>query len=127
MASLRNDILQYAEHTFGTEPDYPWARDPDSAVLRHSDTAKWYGLILSVAGQKLGRNTHQKTDILNVKCDPVLLGSLLGQPGYLPAYHMNKGNWLTILLDGTVPLHDIIQLLHLSFELTDKKKKGRIK
>ena len=42
----RKSVLDYAERTFGTLPDYPWLKDPKSAVLRHQDTAKWYGLIM---------------------------------------------------------------------------------
>ena len=60
-------------------------------------------------------------DILNVKCDPVLSGSLRIQPGILPAYHMNKENWISILLDGTVDVKQIFTLLDMSFELTAKK------
>ena len=36
----RKSVLDYAERTFGTLPDYPWLKDPKSAVLRHQDTAK---------------------------------------------------------------------------------------
>ena len=34
----------------------------------------------------------------NVKSDPLLIGSLRGQDGYFPAYHMNKEKWLSIQL-----------------------------
>jgi predicted DNA-binding protein (MmcQ/YjbR family) len=64
-------------------------------------------------------------DILNLKCGPVLLGSLLGKEGYLPAYHMSKGNWVSIRLDGTVPEEDIFWLLGISYDLT--RPKGRKK
>ena len=37
-------------------------------------------------------------DVLNVKSDPLLIGSLRGQDGYFPAYHMNKEKWLSIQL-----------------------------
>ena len=41
-------------------------------------------------------------DLLNVKCDPVLIGSLLLKDGFFPAYHMSKDNWVSILLDDRV-------------------------
>lgn len=43
-------------------------------------------------------------------------------PGFLPGYHMNKTNWLSILLDGTVSDEQILDLLDLSFQMTAKKK-----
>ncbi len=63
-------------------------------------------------------------DILNVKSDPLLIGSLRGQEGYFPAYHMNKEKWLSIQL-GKPELDDAIKdLLSLSHELTAPKKRN---
>ena len=46
-------------------------------------------------------------DILNVKLgDPMLMDMLVQQPGYFYGYHMNRRNWISILLDGTVPLEE---------------------
>ena len=62
-------------------------------------------------------------DVLNVKIDPLLIGSLRGQDGYFPAYHMNKEKWLSIQL-GKPELDDAIKdLLSLSHELTAPKKR----
>ena len=62
-------------------------------------------------------------DVLNVKSDPLLIGSLRGQDGYFPAYHMNKEKWLSIQL-GKPELDDAIKdLLSLSYELTAPKKR----
>ena len=63
-------------------------------------------------------------DILNVKSDPLLIGSLRGQEGYFPAYHMNKEKWLSIQL-GKPELDDAMKnLLSLSHELTAPKKRN---
>ena len=60
----------------------------------------------------------------NVKSDPLLIGSLRGQDGYFPAYHMNKEKWLSIQL-GKPELDDAIKdLLSLSYELTAPKKRN---
>ena len=61
----------------------------------------------------------------NVKSDPLLIGSLRGQDGYFPAYHMNKEKWLSIQL-GKPELDDAIKdLLSLSYELTAPKKRSK--
>ena len=60
-------------------------------------------------------------DILDIKCDPILIGSLRGKPGILPAYHMNKDKWITLLLDGSAERGDIEALLAMSYELTVSK------
>ena len=73
----------------------------------------------------LGISKDDDVDILNIKCDPILIGSLRGRPGFFPAYHMNKDKWITILLDGSADGADIIPLLAMSYELTANKTRQR--
>lgn len=120
----KEELLAWVLDTYGTEPDYPW--DGTNAVLRHADTRKWYAVVLAVPEQKLGFPGDRIVDVLNVKCDPLLIGGLRQQPGYAPAYHMNKDSWISILLDGTVPAEEIQSLVEFSYQLTRKKKKGKI-
>ena len=56
--------------------------------------------------------------VVNVKCDPRLIGSFREEPGIFPAYHMNKAHWLTIALDGSVDAETMKFLLDMSYELT---------
>ena len=51
-------------------------------------------------------------------CDSILLGSLLDEKGFFPAYHMNKENWITVSLNGSVADDKIKMLIDMSFELT---------
>lgn len=116
--SIRNDILTYVEEHFGTKPEYLWISTPNAAVLRHTDNAKWYGLIMDIPYSRLGVSNDAIVDVLNVKCDPLMVGALLMNDGYYPAYHMNKEHWISILLDGSVSIDDIYRLINESFELT---------
>lgn len=115
----RQEIFEWVKETYGTEPDYPWK--DWNAVLRHKDNNKWYGVVLEVAESKLGLTGDRIVDVLNVKCDPILIGSLRQQKGYIHAYHMNKDSWISILLDGSVPSEEIKNLIELSYNLTKKR------
>lgn len=119
----RQDILEWCRQQYGTEPDYPWY--DENAVLRHADTGKWYGVVLRVKLSKLGLSEDGFVDVLNLKCDPLLIGSLRRNPGYFPAYHMNKDSWVSILLDGPVPDEEIRELIRFSFQLTQRKRRNR--
>lgn len=126
--SYRNDVLKFAAEKYHTEPEYPWLTAPDYVVLRHADNRKWYGLIMNVPRERLGLSGDDVIDILDIKCDPLVSGSLRMENGYLPAYHMHHESWLTVLLDGTVKKEEIFSLLELSFELTashTRKKKSK--
>ena len=121
----REEILQYASMRYGTEAEYLWKTSPSYAVLRHAENRKWYGVLMNVPRERLGLSGKGEVDILNVKCDPVLGGSLRLQAGFLPGYHMKKDSWVSILLDGTVDQDTILSLLDMSFQETSAQKKKR--
>lgn len=123
--TYRQDVLSYVREKYGTAPDYPWMSTPDAAVLRHKDNKKWYGLIMNIRRDRLGLEGTDNVDILNVKCDPLMTGSLLMMQGILPAYHMNKKSWISVLLDGTAEHEQIYSLIDMSFTMTDGKTSGR--
>lgn len=114
----REDIFNYTKRKYNTDPDYPWAKFPDYAVFRHGKNNKWYGLLMNVDRNKLNIEGDGETKILNVKCDPALSGILREENAILPAYHMNKEHWISIVLDGSVPDEEIFHLLDLSYDLT---------
>lgn len=123
MKTIKQQILSYAQRTRNAVPDAPFLTAPTYLVLRHAGTRKWYALFMDVPREKLGLPGDEYVDILNIKCDPVLSDLLCMEKGFLPAYHMHKGNWITVLLDGTVPAKDIFPLLDMSYEITGKKNK----
>lgn len=114
----RKSILSFAKEQYKTDPEYPWLSLPDYAVLRHSENKKWYGIIMNVPRKKLGLPGKGSVDILEIKCDPILSGSVMSEKGILPAYHMRKGNWITVLLDGSADEELVFSLLRMSFDLT---------
>lgn len=122
----KQELLEWVKRQYGTEPDYPWA--DDNAVLRHRENRKWYGLVMEVERGKLGMPGAGSVCAQNVKCEPVLIGSLRERPGFHPAYHMNKDKWITVRLDGSVAAEEIRNLVDLSYRLTmpkPKKYQGR--
>lgn len=121
----RERVLRFAEESFGTQPEYLWADTPEAAVLRHPNSKKWYGILMRVPRDRLGLEGSSCVDVLNVKCGPLLLGSLLAEPGFLPAYHMSKSHWASILLNGTVADEAVFSLLELSYAAVAPKPKQR--
>lgn len=119
----RESVLRLCRERYGTEPDYPFSDKYNSAVLRHGDTRKWYAIILNVSQKVFGLKPDKKVDIINLKIDPIMMGSLLNEKGIYPAYHMSKTRWISVLLDGTVGEDTLAFLIDISHSLTDKKPK----
>lgn len=123
----RTALEKFILEVYNADASFPWIKFPNYEVFRHPNNQKWFAAILDVPREKLGLPGAGSLDIVNLKCEPALVGSLRAEPGFFPAYHMNKENWISAALDESVSDDKIKMLLDLSFELTalnvQKRKK----
>ena len=117
----RDDLEQFINENYNAESDYPWPKYPNYKVFRHSNNRKWFALIMDIPKNKLGLPGTDIIDVVNFKCDPLLIGSLLKEAGFFPAYHMNKESWITVALDKSVNDDTIKMLLDMSYDATALK------
>ena len=122
----RDELFQYAQDYHNVRPEYLWARTPGYAILRHAQNRKWYAAVIDISRARLGLPGEEIIDILNVKCDPALAASLNTQPGFLPAYHMNKEHWNTIILDDSIPDQEVQRMIDESYRLVTDSPTKRI-
>ncbi len=55
---------------------------------------------------------------VSLKCDPGLAADLRGRyPAITPGYHLSKRHWNTVLLDGSVPEAEVLELIDHSYDL----------
>lgn len=123
----RKELEKYISETYSAAPEYPWESSPASAVFRHAANRKWFALLMDIPRSKLGMQSDDMISVVNLKCDPLMTGSVCMGKGIYPAYHMNKNYWISVALDGTVPDETVKMLLDMSFDATMpkvKKKKG---
>ncbi|SDK90933.1 MmcQ/YjbR family DNA-binding protein [Lacicoccus qingdaonensis] len=115
----REDIFDFVSERYGVRPDYPWKGNTTYAVLRHKDNEKWFGLVMDITAGKLGLDSDEKIDVLNVKVRKEFVGPLREKAGIYKAYHMDKNNWVTINLDEVGKPGEIQDLIAESYELTE--------
>ncbi len=123
--SQRERITRYIQEVYGTEAEHLWADSPDSAIFRHPASRKWYAVMMGVLPKRLGLSGEQVLDVMNVRCSTIMVGSLLAAKGFLPAYHMNKDHWISIVLDGAVPDSQIEPLLEWSYDSVAPKRQKK--
>ncbi|MFK4565554.1 MmcQ/YjbR family DNA-binding protein [Enterococcus sp. UD-01] len=116
--SLKKQLIEFVQTLNEIHLDKPFKKFPDYEVFRHKKSGKWFGLVMTVEKNKLGMQAFGTVEMLNVKADPEIISILTKSNGYLPAYHMNKNHWITVLLDGTVKEEQIKKLLQDSYDLT---------
>jgi len=114
-------FLEYCLNTYGTAADYPFEEDFETAVLRHSDTRKWYAIVMRVSRRTFGLDSDEVIDVVNLKLPLEMFGSFGSSDGVYPAYHMNKLHWISVLLPDAAD--DLIEfLVSASYEATREKK-----
>lgn len=110
----KDAFLTFCKNLGGAELDRPFNEDFDTTVARHSDNKKWFALVMEYQGK----------DVANLKCEPLEAEFLRNvYSGVIPAYHMNKVHWNTVILDSDVPDAEIERMTLASFGLTAKRKK----
>ncbi len=125
----RQTVFEYIKKKYKTLPEYPWRTYDSNAVFRHDDNKKWFALVMDVQRDKLGLPGTDLVDVINLKVDDLFFRDMIIQEdGIMPAWHMNKMHWITVLLDGTVPDEKVKELIDMSFMATaSAKKKQKIR
>jgi len=112
-------IMAQVQKKYGNQLEYLWEKSPDTAVLRHEDSKKWYAVLMRIPWDRLDKAREGQVEAVNLKHDQV--AHLLSQKGIYPAFHMNKRYWISLTLDETLSDDEVLDLLEISWNLTLKK------
>lgn len=103
----RQEAISYCKTFSGVYEDYPF-RDVNWTVMRCKLNKKSFAYIYEREG----------CIWVNVKCRPEWLSFWREAfSGIIPAYHMDKNHWNTIILNGTVPDREIKRMIAESYDL----------
>lgn len=119
-ANYTRQLTKYVYDKYGDSLEFLWEKSPNNAVWRRSDNHKWYGAVLTVAKSKLGLPSDEKIEVLDIRTNPDTIDDIVDNATVFRGYHMNKKHWITVCLDGSVPLDTIEKLLDISYELARK-------
>ena len=120
----KQDFFSLCLNVYGTEPDYPFGEDGETAVFRHETNRKWFALVMHVSRRKFGFESDECVDVVNLKLPPEMIGAYSPADGVYPAYHMNKLHWVSVILpDAEDETLDF--LLNMSYDITRVKKKAK--
>jgi len=115
-------VVEHIKSEYGADPEFLWPdRYPSYAVFRHDSDGKWFALVATISSKSLGLKDDKEIDIINLKFDKNQTYNFAETGDHIfPAYHMNKNNWITIVLDGELPDELVFELVQKSFLLSDK-------
>lgn len=114
------EIMEYIKTTYGSEFEYLW--DDDSCIARRKDNNKWYIVFMTVSKSKLGFNSSEKVEVINLRLTEENVKRHVDNQSFFSAYHMNKKYWITVLLNSGVDTNEIFKLIDGSYNLVGNKK-----
>ncbi len=113
-----NRISNLITQKYNIAADFPWPEYENYAVFRNPKNKKWFALFMNIDKYKIDKSLKGETEIVNLKIDKDKIPDLLKEKGFYPAYHMNKKNWITIILDDTLPDNEILKFIQESESYT---------
>ena len=109
----REEAINYCLKLENTYEDYPFS-DKNWTLMRHKENKKVFAWIFK-------RGDHIW---INLKCENGWLDFYRqNYPSIVPAFHLNKEHWNSIILDGTIPGEVIYDLVRRSYNLAKQKNK----
>ena len=116
-----NELSNLIKEKYNVIPEFLWESNPNYGIFRNKSSNKWFGVIMNIDRSKLNPNESGEVEVLNVKLDD-LVNTYLKEEGIYPAYHMSKKSWVSITLDNTLSNEEIMSLIDISFDLSNRKK-----
>ncbi len=118
---IAQKLIAYTKEKYDAPLEFLWEKFDDNAIWRRQDNKKWFGLLVKIQKRKLGLQEDGNVEILIARINSDNVLSTIDGKRYLPAYHMNKKNWITVMLDGSVSCDEVFRRLDDSFSLAKKK------
>ena len=117
-------ISSLIKEKYNVDPEFLFSSDPCLGVYRNKRTNKWFSLIMNIDRSKLDSSLSGEIEVLNLKLG-LESDKYHNINGIYKAYHMNKKYWVSIILDNTIDTNYIMNLIDISFNLSDKKSKNK--
>lgn len=114
------EIIKYIKNKYNDDLEYLWKNFPTDAIWRNKKSGKWYGLLLVIEESKLGINSKNTVEIIDLRYQKDNINKIIDNKKIFGGYHMNKNSWITIKLDGSVDIKEIYKLIDNSYSLSNK-------
>ena len=112
------EIISYVKKKYNDDLEFLWNKFPTDAVLRNKINNKWYAVILTINENKLVTNTDNLITIIDLRCDNKKINEIVDNKNIFRGYHMNKNNWITIKIDGSIPTKEICNMIDESYKIS---------
>ena len=114
----RSDVERYIKEKFDVLGEQIFPKFPNFSAFRHKKNEKWFALLMEISASKLGLESDEIIEVLNLKCSPDLAMVLVDEEQIFKAYHMNKKHWISVNLNSKISQKTVFDLIDESFALS---------
>lgn len=124
--TIREQLDAHVKEKYGIEPGIlPFTKE-DYEVYRHPETGKWFAVFIVKERGAFGLSGSGNVEVVSFKIRDKMLSEFMAQqPGYLFGFPARNWNWISAVLDGTIPFEDICRWVDGSYEATKTKTKNK--
>ncbi len=115
-----NRITKLINEKYNVSPEFLWDFLPDYGVFRNERSNTWFGIVMNLDKSKILQTETGEVEVLNLKLDDNVSKALKVKGVYSP-YHSSKKNWVSIILDNTLSDEKIMELVDLSYDISNIK------
>ncbi len=118
MFEQSNRISRKIKEKYHIHPEFLWEKFPNYGIFRNEKSDKWFAIIMNLNRSKFRKEEEGIVEVLNVKLEDKVEENIK-RKGIYPAYHSNKKNWVSIILDDTLTDEEVMDLISISYDLSD--------
>ncbi len=112
------EVIKYVKEKYNDDLEYLWNKFPENAVWRNKINNKWYGALLVISERKLKIESDEIVNIIDLRYQKDKIKDIIDNEKIFEGYHMNKDNWITIRLDGSIKTEKIFELIDNSYNIS---------
>ena len=116
-----NRITELIIERYNVKPEFLWEKFANYGVFRNKRNDKWFGIIMNIPKNKIVGDSDTEIEVINIKVDSYAI-KLQEKNGVYPSYHMNKKNWISIILDDTLSDEEVMGLIDISYKIENGTK-----
>ena len=111
-------VIKYIKDKYNSDLEFLWEKYDNDAVARNKINDKWFLALLTVKKDRFGDFNDDYVEVIDLRYQKDSIDDLIDNKKIYPGYHMNKKSWITIILDDSVDINYIYELIDNSFDLS---------
>lgn len=120
--NIKGQITKYIQDKFDVNPSHPFSKYPNCCTFKTKENGKWFAVLMDIPAERLKLGGQEEVSIINLKATFETIQCLIDNITILPAYHMHKKSWMTILCNKNTDIEQLKKLIAESYQLVKNIK-----